>query len=234
MEFTAGFLLFPELTQLDLTGPFEVLSRLPKSRALLIAQTLEPVRSDCGLRILPDVTFETAPKLDLLCIPGGPGTLGAMQNPALLAYIRAAAEAAQLVTSVCTGSLLLGAAGVLRGRRAACHWAFRDLLSLTGAIPDPARVVEDGRFITGGGVTAGLDFALTLLARLQGAAFAQSVQLALEYDPAPPFNAGSPERAPPALIEAYRTSIAASRAARAAALHHLHQKTPTPTPQAQG
>jgi cyclohexyl-isocyanide hydratase len=201
--FTSGFLLYPGLTQLDLTGPWEVLARLPNSRSLLIAATDAPVRSDSGLSIVPTATFATAPALDLLCVPGGPGTMDAAGDPATLAFVQRAAAGAQFVTSVCTGSLILGAAGLLAGKRAACHWAFRHLLAGFGATPVAERVVQDGNLVTGGGVTAGLDFAFTLMARIAGQQFAELVQLGLEYDPAPPFACGSPERAGAALVEMF-------------------------------
>ena len=219
--FTSGFLLFPGLTQLDLTGPYEVLSRLPHSQALLIAATLEPVRSDSGLSIVPTVTFDTAPRLDLLCVPGGPGTMAAAADPATLDFVKRAARQASWVTSVCTGALVLGAAGLLHGKRATSHWAFRHILATFAAIPVDARVVEDGTVITGGGVTAGIDFALTLVARIAGQQAAEAIQLQIEYDPHPPFTCGSPHTAPAALVaESLRrmAPLLAARESEAAAL----------------
>jgi cyclohexyl-isocyanide hydratase len=223
-HFTSGFLLFPGLTQLDLTGPYEVLTRIPNSRGWLIAADASPVVSDCGLAIVPTTTFADAPKLDLICIPGGPGTLDAAADPAVIEFVRCAAAQAEWVTSVCTGSLILGAAGLLRGRRATSHWAFRHLLAEFGAEPVAERVVEDGNLITGGGVTAGIDFGLTVLSRVAGQEVAELVQLSLEYDPQPPFDAGSPSRAPEAVVQAYREKIASLLAAREAAVKALAAK----------
>lgn len=213
----AGFLLYPELTQLDLTGAYEVIARIPGVEALVVAETLAPVRADTGLRLLPDVDFAGCPDLDLICVPGGPGTLAAAQNPALLDFVRRQAMGARYVTSVCVGSLILGAAGLLSGVRATCHWASHEMLAGFGAIPVQARVVHDGRFFTGGGVTAGIDFGLTMAAEIAGEEAAKMIQLGLEYDPAPPFAAGSPAKAGPAvvaaLLESYGERLGARRAA---------------------
>jgi cyclohexyl-isocyanide hydratase len=194
-----AFVLFPNLTQLDMTGPAQVLHRLPDSKVEYVAATLDPVPSDCGLSLVPTATFETAPQADLLCVPGGFGVEQAMADPAMLAFVRRQAAGARHVTSVCTGAFILGAAGLLRGRKATTHWAYVDLLPLVGAIPTPGRVVRDGDLFTGGGVTAGIDFALTLAAEIAGDTLAQSIQLSIEYDPAPPFAAGHPSRAPEAV-----------------------------------
>jgi cyclohexyl-isocyanide hydratase len=191
-----GFLLFPNLTQLDFTGPLQVLHRLPGSQTHLVAKSLTPVPSDCGLSLVPTETFETCPPLDLLCVPGGFGVDGVIADPASLDFVRRQAAGARYVTSVCTGAFVLGAAGLLRGKRATTHWAYRHLLPLVGAVPVEARVVRDGDLFTGGGVTAGIDFAFTVLGEISGPDVARAVQLGLEYDPAPPFNAGSPGRAP--------------------------------------
>lgn len=218
--FDVGFLLFPDLTQLDLTGPYEVLSRLPGARTHLVWKTLEGARSEKGLTILPTVTLEDCPRLDLLCIPGGRGVNALLNDPLIVEFVRRIALHARYVTSVCTGSLLLGAAGLLRGRRAATHWAFRDLLPAFGATPVAERVVVDGRLITGGGVTSGIDFGLRLAAELAGEKVARAIQLGIEYDPQPPFDSGSPERADPALVELIRATLSPERAeavARAAA-----------------
>lgn len=197
--FTSVFVLFPGLTQLDLTGPLQVLHRLPESRTLIAARALDPVPSDCGLSLVPTTTFAACPRVDLLCVPGGFGVSGAIADPELLAFVRRAGAEARYVTSVCTGAFVLGAAGLLAGRRATTHWAYRDLLGEVGALREDARVVRDGRVFTGGGVTAGIDFALTVAAEVAGAEVAQAIQLGVEYDPAPPFDAGSPERAPAAI-----------------------------------
>ncbi len=216
--FRVGFLLFPRLTQLDLTGPYEVLSRMPGAETHLVAKSLEPVRSDRGLSLLPTTTFATCPLLDLLCVPGGPGVNDTLGDGELLGFVRRMARTAQFVTSVCTGSLTLGAAGLLRGRVVACHWASRHLLPAFGATPSDERVVIDGALITGGGVTAGIDFALALVARLRGRAAAEAIQLQIEYDPQPPFDAGSPEHAPPDILEQVRRAAEPLQREREAAV----------------
>ncbi len=191
--------LFPGVTHLDFTGPHQILCRLPGAKVTVASMGGADVEAD-GLvftRLTPLSDIEAC---DLLLIPGGFGTTEAMNDRDFIAEIRRLADGARYVTSVCTGSLVLGAAGLLKGRRAACHWAWRDQLALFGAIPDPARVARDGRYITGGGVTAGIDFALTVVAELAGDDMAQSIQLAVEYAPDPPFNAGRPETAPEAVL----------------------------------
>ena len=212
---TAGFLLFPRLTQLDLTGPFEVLSRLPGAAVHLVWKTLDPVRSDTGLTILPTATFETCPDLDLVCVPGGPGVAETMEDDEAMAFLRRTAGSARFVTSVCTGSLVLGAAGLLRGRKATCHWLSRELLEAFGAEPTDDRVVVDGNLVTGGGVTAGIDFALRLVGEVAGRDVAEAIQLAIEYDPAPPYAAGSPRQADPALVERVRAGASGRQRERA-------------------
>ena len=198
---SVGLILFPNLTQLDLTGPYEVFSRLPKTKVYLVAATLAPVRSERGLTIVPDATFESVPALDILCVPGGPGVDAMMENEDLLPFLRARAPHARYVTSVCTGALVLGAAGLLRGYRATTHWLSWDLLRLFGAEPVDERVVIDRGRITGGGVTAGIDFGLAVAAEVCGPAVAQEVQLMLEYSPAPPFSSGSPKTAPADIVQ---------------------------------
>jgi cyclohexyl-isocyanide hydratase len=197
---TIVFALFPGVTQLDFTGPHLVLSRLPGARVMLASRTGEPIEADGivfgGLCRLADIEA-----CDIVCVPGGFGvTDNAIADEEFLRELRRLAGGARYVTSVCTGSLALGAAGLLRGKRAACHWAWRDLLPAFGAIPEPARVVRDGNIFTGGGVTAGIDFALTLVAEIAGAETAQAIQLQIEYAPAPPFQAGSPDTAPPEIL----------------------------------
>jgi cyclohexyl-isocyanide hydratase len=199
-SFHIGFLLFPRLTQLDLTGPYEILSRMPGAEIHLVAKTLDPVRSDRGLQIVPTTTLAGCPPLDLICVPGGPGTNDTLGDEEILGFLRRMAGSARYVTSVCTGSLTLGAAGLLRGKRAASHWMSRELLRQFGAEPVAERVVIDGKFISGGGVTAGIDFALKLVEQLQGREAAEAIQLMVEYDPQPPFDAGSPERASLAVV----------------------------------
>lgn len=205
-----GFAIFPNLTQLDFTGPLQVLHRVPGARSFVLAKTREPVPSDCGLSLVPTASFAEAPTLDLLCVPGGFGVAQALADAETLDFLRAAAERAQWITSVCTGAFLLGAVGLLRGRRATTHWAYHPLLARVGATPVRERVVRDGNVVTGGGVTAGIDFALTLAAEIAGDEVAQAIQLGLEYDPAPPFDAGAPGRAPAAPREAMERRYAES------------------------
>jgi cyclohexyl-isocyanide hydratase len=209
-----GLLLFTDLTQLDLTGPYEVFREAPDADTILVAATLEPVRAESGMRILPDVTMDACPQLDVLCVPGGVGVNALMEDAATLAFLRRQAPGLRYLTSVCTGALVLGAAGLLKGKRATTHWASHELLAAFGAIPVNERVVRDGKLITGGGVTAGIDFALTLLAELFGPAVAQSVQLQIEYAPAPPFAAGTPATAPADVVARLRESGAALRLVR--------------------
>ena len=211
-----GFLLFPRLTQLDLTGPFEVFARLPGAAVRLVWKTLDPVKADTGLSVLPDTTFAGCPRLDLVCVPGGPGVAAVMEDAEALDFLRRQAAGARYVTSVCTGALVLGAAGLLRGKRATTHWASHDFLAALGAIPVEGRVVRDGNLFTGGGVTAGIDFALTIAADLAGPEAAQAIQLQMEYAPAPPFDAGTPETAPAPVLEAARQRGSGMRAEREA------------------
>ena len=199
-----GMVLFPNLTQLDLTGAYEVLARMPDTRVRLVASTLHPVRSEWGLTISPDATFANAPPLDILCVPGGWGINECLDDEELLGFLRARGERARYITSVCSGALLLGAAGLLRGYRATTHWLSLDLLPLLGAEAVRQRVVRDRNRITGAGVTAGIDFGLALAAELFGPATAQRIQLAIEYAPAPPFDSGSPDTAPDDIRDALR------------------------------
>ena len=189
-----GFLLFDQVTQLDLTGPAQVLARLPGAEIILAAKTRDPVATDCGFSILPTHAFDEAGPLDVICAPGGYGVAAAMGDDETRAFVASAAEGARYVTSVCTGGFILGAAGLLKGKRATSHWAYLDLLSLLGAAPISQRVVRDGALITGAGVTAGIDFALVLAAEIAGEDTARAIQHGLEYDPAPPF-AGAPPHA---------------------------------------
>ena len=190
-----GILLYPNVTQLDATGPAQVLSRVPGAKMHMIWKTLDPVPTDAGFSIVPTTTFADCPKLDVICVPGGGGQVALMTDPETLDFLRAQAATARYVTSVCTGSLVLGAAGLLKGYKSACHWAWRDMLPAFGAIPVAERVVRDRNRISGGGVTAGIDFGLTVAAELAGDEVAKSIQLVLEYDPQPPFDSGSPEKA---------------------------------------
>jgi cyclohexyl-isocyanide hydratase len=196
-----GLVMFPNLTQLDLTGPYEIFARLPDTGVHLIAATTAPVKSERGLTITPDATFENAPQLDVLCVPGGVGVNAMMEDGPLLEFLQHQARHARYVTSVCTGALLLGAAGLLRGYRATTHWLSLDLLPLFGAEAVDARVVVDRNRITGGGVTAGIDFGLAVAAEVCGQSVAEEIQLMVEYDPAPPFRSGSPKTAASALVQ---------------------------------
>lgn len=214
---TIGLLLYPDLTQLDLTGPFEVFARMPDTRVLLVARTLDPVLSDRGLALAPTTSFADCPALDIICVPGGPGQIALMEDQETLDFLRAKAQSARYITSVCTGSLVLGAAGLLQGYRAACHWLSREQLTLLGADPVPDRVVVDRNRITGGGVTAGIDFALALTAELFGAETAKEIQLQIEYDPAPPFQSGSPRTAEAAIVARVHEATAGRQAERLAA-----------------
>ncbi|OWS74385.1 thiamine biosynthesis protein ThiJ [Pantoea sp. VS1] len=190
-----GLLLFPALTQLDLTGPFEVFARAPDTKVHLIWKNLDLVVSDRGMAIQPTTTFDACPALDIICIPGGPGQINLMEDEEVLSFIRAKSKQAKLVTSVCTGSLVLGAAGLLQGYKATTHWASLDQLALLGAEPVNERVVRDRNRITGAGVTSGIDFALSVVSEMFGPDIAQNIQLHMEYDPAPPFDCGSPRSA---------------------------------------
>lgn len=201
---TVAFLLFPNVTQLDLTGPLQVLSRLGDARLDLIWKSLDPVPTDAGFSIVPTATLAQITHADILCVPGGFGVNDVIADDEVMTWVSAIGAEATWVTSVCTGSLILGAAGLLRGYRAGCHWAQRDMLPLFGAVPVAERVVVDRNRITGGGVTAGIDFALTLTALLRGEDHAKAVQLSLEYDPHPPFASGTPEQADPAVLAAVK------------------------------
>ena len=217
-EFRIVFVLFPRITQFDFTGPHEVLWRAPNARCVLASRAGGRIQADGGL------AFDTVPiaeveGCDLLLVPGGYGTLDAIADAHLLAQMRRLAAGARHLVSVCTGSLLLGAAGLLRGHRAACHWAWRELLAAYPEVtPDAARIVHDGRIWSGGGVTAGIDVALAVLAEIAGEAFAQSVQLAIEYAPAPPFDAGRPESAPPEVLQRILQRLQSMGADRSAAV----------------
>ena len=219
-----GLLLFPDLTQLDLTGPAEVFGRMPGADVMLLWKTLDPVASDRGMRILPTATFESCESLDVICVPGGPGQIALMEDGETLQFLRDISPSCRLITSVCTGSLVLGAAGLLTGYRATCHWSSLDQLSLLGAHPVNERVVRDRNRITGAGVTSGIDFGLTVVAELAGAEVAQGIQLQLEYDPQPPFQAGSPKTAPAKLVATTREKIAPFIARRRAATERVAER----------
>ncbi len=211
---TIVFLLFPGITQLDFTAPAQALSRMPGAVIAGAAATLDPIATDSGFSIVPTHDFASCPQADILCIPGGHGVADALGNAATIDFITRQAAGAEWVTSVCTGAFLLGRAGLLNGKRATTHWGYTHLLSLVGAEYVGSRVVEDGHVVTSGGVTSGLDFALTLIARLRGEAVAQAIQLAIEYDPAPPFPGGHPDRAPKAITAGLKDHVYDAAAAR--------------------
>jgi cyclohexyl-isocyanide hydratase len=216
--FNIGFVIFPDLTQLDFTGPLQVLNRLPESKTHIVAKSLEPVPSDCGLSMVPTVTFRDCPQLDLICVPGGFGVVRAMTDPETVEFVKRQAIGASYITSVCTGAFVLGAAGLLAGRRATTHWAYTDLLPAVGATFEKARVVWDGNVVTAGGVTSGIDFALQIVAAIAGDDVAQAIQLGIEYDPAPPFASGHPDRAPDAIRQRVGAGFVKRRQAYEAAL----------------
>lgn len=207
-----GLLVFPNIMQLDLTGPQEVLAQMPGAHVHLVWKTREPVRSSSGLLLAPTITYADCPQLDVVCVPGGSGMNALLTDAETLAFLRRQAQGARYVTSVCTGALVLGAAGLLQGRRAATHWMSMDLLHAFGATPVHERVVIDGNVITGGGVTAGIDFGLRLVAEMAGEPVARAIQLGIEYDPRPPFDSGHPRSADPVIVETAR-SLAATRQA---------------------
>jgi cyclohexyl-isocyanide hydratase len=207
--FRTVFAIFPEMTHLDFTGPHQFLSRMPNSDTIVASSTGGAIAAN-GLTFADTVALSSIAACDLICVPAGVAATKVAQDAVFMAELKRLAAGARYVTSVCTGSLVLGAAGLLKGKRAACHWAWRDLLPLFGAIPDTGRVVRDGSIITGGGVTAGIDFALTVIAEVAGEAVAQQIQLGMEYAPAPPFDAGRPETAPPEVLARYREAMSGS------------------------
>ena len=185
------FVLFDNVTQLDFTGPLQFLSRLPGAKVHVVSKDGAAVKTDCGFSILPRSGFGQCPQADVLCVPGGHGVRDAIADQVIVDFVRQQANGADYITSVCTGAFILGAAGLLQGKKATCHWAYTQLLPLFGAMHQPTRVVHDGNVITAGGVTSGIDFALELIAAISGEDVARTIQLALEYDPAPPFGGGS-------------------------------------------
>ena len=217
-EFPVVFALYPHVTQLDFTGPHQVFARLPGAQCVLASASGGEVEADGGIRFAGVRRLAEVEQCALICVPGGFGTIEAMEDQELLTQIRRLATRARYVTSVCTGALVLGAAGLLKGKRATSHWAWRDALSAFGATPDPARVVRDGNVITGGGVTAGIDFALAVMAEIAGDDYAQSVQLTIEYAPAPPFNSGRPDLAPKHILADTLQRYERVRSARDAAV----------------
>jgi cyclohexyl-isocyanide hydratase len=226
--FRIVFALYPRLTQLDFTGPFEVLQRLPGAELSVASRAGGTLESDSGLSFSGLARLADIPGCDLICVPGGNGLTAALRDFEFVAEVRRLGQSARYVTSVCTGSLVLAAAGLLTGKRAACHWGWRALLAEAGVHVEHARVVKDGHVITGGGVTAGIDFALHVVAEIAGEHTAQQIQLAIEYDPEPPFHAGRPETAPPAILASLRAGIERNyperRAAFEAARAALHSR----------
>ena len=214
-----GLVIFPRVTQLDLTGPVQVFSSVPDAKVHLIWKRIEPVVSDSVLVLTPTVSFADCPQLDVICVPGGVGTDDMINDEEMLEFLRRQAVGAKYITSVCTGSLVLGAAGLLRGYRATTHWTAMEFLSEFGATPTKTRVCVDRNRITGGGVTAGIDFALTLVSIMVDRRTAEAIQLRLEYNPAPPFNSGSPDTAPPEILALMKEKIAPAQARRGDAIH---------------
>jgi len=207
MTIHIGMLLFPALTQLDLTGPYEPFHRIPGAQVHLVWKDMEPVRTEAGFGLLPTTTLDACPPLDVLFVPGGFGMVPLMSDAAVISFLQTQAASAKFVTSVCTGALLLGAAGLLDGYQATTHWAYVDLLPQFGATHVKGRVVRDRNRITAGGVTAGIDFGFTMLAELAGEDFARKTQLGLEYDPAPPFHCGTPNVAPAEFVAEIRDRL---------------------------
>jgi cyclohexyl-isocyanide hydratase len=214
-----GLVIFPKVTQLDFTGPLQVFSSVPGANVHLIWKRIEPVPSDSVMLLTPTITFADCPQLDVICVPGGAGSDDMVNDKEMLDFLRRQAVGAKYITSVCTGSLVLGAAGLLRGYRAATHWTAMEFLEPFGAIPANTRVCVDRNRITGGGVTAGIDFALTLVSIMVDRPTAEAIQLRIEYNPAPPFNAGSPDTAPPEVLALTKEKIVPSKKRRGEAVH---------------
>lgn len=219
---TIGLLAFPNITQLDLTGPYEVFSRMRSKRLEIVAKTTAPIRSDTGFVLTPTVSYAECPQLDVVFVPGGPGQQALMDDAETLSFLAAQAKRATWIASTCTGSLVLGAAGLIAGKRASCHWLSLPLIEVLGGIPADERVVVDGNLLTTAGVSAGIDGALKLVALIEGEEMAKTIQLMIEYDPEPGFESGSPRTADPALVDRIRSfaadlMVARERAAREAA-----------------
>ncbi|MEW6576237.1 MAG: DJ-1/PfpI family protein [Pseudomonadota bacterium] len=201
------FVLFDNVTQLDFAGPVQFLSRLPGAKTHIASKNGKAVSTDCGFAIVPNTSFADCPQADIICVPGGHGVREAIADTAIVEFVREQAKAAEWITSVCTGSFILGAAGLLNSKRATTHWAYTQLLPRFGATHEEARVVRDGNLVTAGGVTSGIDFALELMALAKGEDVARSIQLALEYDPAPPFDGGHPSRTAQPLVEGLKARV---------------------------
>ena len=219
--FRVVFILYPRLTQLDFTGPYEVLARMPGAEIVIASKDGGTLRTEMGLAFTDLARLADIDRADLIMIPGGPGQTEAMLDPEFMGHVKRLGEGAKYVTSVCTGSLILAAAGLLAGKRAGCHWAYRELLAAFGAVPDDARVVRDGNIYTGGGVTAGIDIALTIVADIAGEDAAKMIQLTIEYAPAPPFNSGRPEIAEEKTVAAVRGLFARFAEQRRQAIEQL-------------
>lgn len=222
------FLIYPNVTQLDFTGPAQVLSRLPDARVDYVWKTRDPVPTDAGFSVLPTTTLSAIDGVDILCVPGGIGCTDVMEDGELVAWLAGAGARSAWVTSVCTGSLILAAAGLLDGYRATSHWAWRGYLELFGALPEQTRIVFDRNRVTGGGVTAGIDFGLALMARIAGEEHAKAVQLGLEYDPAPPFDSGVPEKAAPETLARLSAAFAGQAGDRDARIRALAERLKQP------
>lgn len=201
------FVLFDNVTQLDFAGPVQFLSRMPGAKILVATKDGGPVTTDCGFSILPTTSFADCPQADIICVPGGHGVREAIADAAIIEFVRHQGANATWVTSVCTGAFILGVAGLIQGKRATCHWGYTHLLPLVGATHEAARVVRDGNLVTAGGVTSGIDFALELIAMISGEDTARSIQLALEYDPAPPFTGGTPDTVPALILSNLRERV---------------------------
>lgn len=218
-----NFLLFPALTQLDLTGPYEVLVRIPGVNIDFVSTSMEPVVSDRGLTMLPTATFENAEPCDLLVVPGGPGTDNTLIDPRWVAFTACQGSQARFILGICTGSLLLGASGLLRGRRAACHWQAREFLPAFGAIPDESRMCVDGNIFTSGGVTSGIDMAIKAVALMVDEDTARQIQLQIEYDPEPPFTGGTHRTSPEHIVKRCLDATRERHAIRAFAVAQASQ-----------
>ncbi len=214
MEMNIVFVLFDNVTQLDFSGPVQFLSRMPGAKVFVTSKDGNAVTTDCGFSILPAASFADCVAADIICVPGGHGVREAIADRAIVDFVRSQAAHAKWVTSVCTGAFILGAAGLLQDKRATCHWAYTHLLPLFGATHEAARVVRDGNLVTAGGVTSGIDFALELIALISGEDAARSIQLALEYDPAPPFTGGTPDTAPEQILFNLRERVYENAAAQ--------------------